>query len=163
MSTVLILNSTYEPHLIVDRRKAINLLIKDRAELVKEIPGSNLRSFNFSMPTPSVIRLFRYIKYHRKAVPCIRKNVVLRDKKCGYCGMINAKLTVDHIVPTSRGGQNDWLNVVACCVKCNSKKGNKTLNEANMKLLITPRRPSPLLFIRYAKIRSDWEEFLFLK
>ena len=161
---VLVLNNTFEPLQILTLQKALKLLMKEKAEIIKIIPDRVIRSVSSSMVWPSVIRLFKYIKHQKRSLPYSRRNILVRDKFiCSYCGKSNTKMTVDHIIPTSRGGKTSWENVVACCERCNTRKGNKMLYEVDMKLSFTPRKPSPLMFIKYVKTRAEWDEFLFLK
>lgn len=138
LSKVLVLNASYEPLNITTWRRAIVLLLKGKAEEI-EHNGKLLRE-DLSLPT--VIRLRSYVKMPYKEISLSRRNVLHRDNyTCQYCGIKRHDLTIDHIVPRSRGGGDQWDNVVAACLKCNVKKGGHTPREAGMPLLTIPRRP----------------------
>ena len=171
MQDVLVLNSTYEPIQVLSLKKAIKLIMKQRAHIEKQRGDMVLKSAHDTMPLPSVIRLQNYIRYQRKPVMHSKRNILVRDKfTCQYCSFNTAKekekikLTIDHVIPTSRGGKNDWDNTVACCVKCNTAKGNKTLKEfeeeSGLTLLKQPRRPSPLMFMKRFSQYEEWQEYL---
>ncbi|MGB9702325.1 MAG: HNH endonuclease [Candidatus Kapaibacteriota bacterium] len=93
-----------------------------------------------------------------------RKNIMKRDgMQCQYCGKKHIQLTVDHILPKSRGGKDEWENLVTACYECNNKKGNRTPEEAGMKLLSIPKRPNPLSFIKnnLTARENSWKDYLF--
>jgi 5-methylcytosine-specific restriction endonuclease McrA len=164
---VLVLNSTYEPINVCSTRRAIVLIMKGvaRTEEKQEIV---YRSPRTSMHIPSVIRLTEYvhIPFERKSLS--RKNILLRDHNtCQYCGRVfnPSDLTLDHVIPKSRGGSSNWDNLVACCKKCNNKKGNHMPDEAGMKLIKRPQSFSLHVnrqIMRYLG-RSDasWRKYLF--
>jgi len=141
---VLVLNATYEPLNVVSMRRAVILLIKEKAEIV-EAAGAWLRSEQMALPIPLVIRLVYYVRIPRHfALPLSRRTVLARDQyTCQYCDGVpgKANLTIDHIVPRSRGGETAWENVVTACGPCNRRKGDRTPEEANMPLRRQPRRP----------------------
>ncbi|HEY9791327.1 MAG TPA: HNH endonuclease [Candidatus Obscuribacterales bacterium] len=138
MSKVLVLNASYEPLNICSWRRAIVLILKGKAESIEH--NGKMLSETFHLPT--VIRLRNYVKIPYKEISLSRRNVLHRDNyTCQYCGERRHDLTIDHIQPRSRGGIDTWENVVAACLKCNVKKGDRTPKEANMHLLTTPRRP----------------------
>jgi len=142
------------------------LLFLTKAELVEEREDRYICSVSNYYPFPSVIRLSNYIKVPYKKIELSRKNVLRRDEYCcQYCGKKETDLTIDHIIPKSRGGVDSWENLVAACKKCNNKKGNRTPEEANMKLIKIPRRPNHILFIRQnvSKIEDKWKPFLFME
>src|SRR5205814_8400973 len=118
---VLVLNASYEPLQLISIRRAVVLLLQEKAELV-EATAQRLRAQGFSLEIPLVIRLPRYIKIRRRLrLPCSRRGVLMRDREtCQYCGAQPGRspLTVDHLVPRSRGGQTTWENVVAACREC---------------------------------------------
>jgi 5-methylcytosine-specific restriction endonuclease McrA len=94
-----------------------------------------------------------------------RKNIIRRDNyRCQYCGKKTSTLTIDHVIPKSRGGTDTWDNLVAACVKCNNKKGNRTPSEANMPLLKKPRKPNHIMFLKQfmGTIDDSWRPFLFM-
>ena len=151
---------SYEPLNICSWRRAIVLLMKGKAEEVEH----NGKLINHSLHMPTVIRLRNYVIVPYREIPLSRKNVLHRDDyTCQYCGKSNTSLTVDHIQPKSRGGLNSWDNVVAACLRCNNKKGNKTLKESDMKLIKTPIRPKNRLHFEITKNHShqhDWCKYL---
>jgi 5-methylcytosine-specific restriction endonuclease McrA len=158
---VLILNNSYEPLQVLSMRKAVKLLAKNRADLIKSKEGRTISSRYQSIPMPSVIRLNQYVKYARKPVPYSKKNVLIRDQHtCQYCGIKNAS-TIDHIIPQSKGGQNTWENTVACCVKCNTKKADVSLAKSGFTLNRQPRRPSQFVLLKYLSKYPEWNEFLY--
>ena len=137
MTSVLVLNATYEPLSVVSIRRAIVLLLKEKAELL-EAAEATLRATGISMPVPLVIRMVYYVRIPKTTVlPLSRRTVMARDQyTCQYCGTtpLRAELTLDHVVPRSRGGKSEWENVVVACRGCNQKKGNRTPREAQMAL-----------------------------
>jgi 5-methylcytosine-specific restriction endonuclease McrA len=138
LSKVLVLNASYEPLNICSWRRAVVLILKGKAESIEH--NGKMLSDTFSLPT--VIRLRNYVKIPYKEISLSRRNVLHRDNyTCQYCGERRHDLTIDHILPRSKGGIDTWENVVAACLKCNVKKGDRTPNQANMHLLTTPRRP----------------------
>ena len=144
MNPVLVLNATYEPLNVVSVRRAVLLLLKEKAEIV-EAAEAWLRSEQMALPVPIVIRLVYYVRLPRRfSLPVSRRTVMARDHyTCQYCGGQpgKARLTVDHVVPRSRGGETHWENVVTACGPCNRRKGNRTPEEARMMLRCRPRRP----------------------
>lgn len=138
------LNATYEPLSVVSVPRAIHLLISKKAELI-EFSDRSVRSASVSMPVPIVIRLHYYVRIpHNLPLPLSRRALLMRDDyTCQYCGTQPGKehLTMDHVMPRSRGGKTDWENVATACAPCNRRKGNRTPEEANMKLRKHPTRP----------------------
>ena len=166
MESVLVLNATYEPLSVVSVRRAVLLLLKEKAEIV-EAAEAELRSEHVSMPMPLVIRLVYYVRIpHRLSLPVTRRTVLARDHyTCQYCGRQPSRkdLTVDHIVPRSRGGHTAWENVVTACQRCNGRKGNRTPEEAGMSLLSPPVRPRyvALTLVEGGEIRHVWDKYMF--
>lgn len=160
------LNATYEPLSVVSVRRAVVLLLKDKAEMV-EATRARLRAENLTMPVPSVIRLVTYVRLpHRMALPVTRRTILARDNyTCQYCGTApgRAQLTIDHVLPSSRGGPDSWENVVAACLACNQRKGNRTPEEANMPLLALPGRPRyvALVLVRQGRAAESWMKYMF--
>jgi 5-methylcytosine-specific restriction endonuclease McrA len=139
LSKVLVINASYEPLNICSWRRAVILILKGKAEQIEH--GSKPIGDDFLIPT--VIRLRSYVKIPYKEISLSRRNLMHRDNYlCQYCGANRHDLTIDHIIPRSRGGSDTWDNVVAACLACNVKKGNRTPKEANMPLHVTPRRPA---------------------
>ena len=142
VARVLILNASYVPLHVCSVKRAVSLIMHKVAERVEDAERV-LRSPNAVFPVPSVIRLKRYVSMptsHR--VSFNRKNVFRRDDfTCQYCGSQNNHLTLDHVIPRSRGGITTWTNVVACCIDCNARKRDRTPQEANMKINKQPSTP----------------------
>tara|TARA_B100001750_G_C15178186_1_gene432707 strand:+ start:20 stop:535 length:516 start_codon:yes stop_codon:yes gene_type:complete len=161
---VLLLNSSYEPLLVVTAKKAILLYFTDKVEII-ENSNKIVRSIYIEFQIPSIIRLKKYVYVKKKELSLTRKNVLKRDAHtCQYCGCKNLELTLDHIIPKDKGGIDSWNNLVAACKKCNIKKGNKLLKDIQMNLIKLPSKPSYLLNLReYARINSSWKPYLYLK
>jgi 5-methylcytosine-specific restriction endonuclease McrA len=163
LGRVLVLNATYEPINVCTVRRAIVLLLKDKAEII-ERGDWRLHSATAAIVRPVVIRLLSYIRIprdaHRRKIT--RRAVFARDDwMCQYCGA-RSNLTVDHVVPRSKGGASSWENIVASCAPCNRRKGNALLRHAGMKLIKEPRTPSPHVFIQVASptIPIAWRAYL---
>ncbi len=138
---VLVLNASYEPINVCAARRAIVLVLKGVA-MTEEENGHFLHSTRLTIRVPSVIRLLEYRRIPHQTRALSRKNILLRDRNsCQYCGTVLAsgELTLDHVVPRSRGGLSTWENLVACCHPCNRRKGNQLPTEAGMKLIREPR------------------------
>ena len=136
-----------------------------KAEVVVAHEKRRIRSVRDIFSYPSVIRLRRYINIPIKKVELSRKNILRRDgHQCQYCGSNKPPLTVDHVMPRSRGGADSWENLVCACIKCNVKKGNRTPEEAGMKLMKTPRRPTHVTFIKNlgGEVDERWKPYLFI-
>jgi 5-methylcytosine-specific restriction endonuclease McrA len=166
MSQVLVLNATYEPMNVVSVRRAILLLLKEKAELV-EAAEAQLRSERLIVPVPLVIRLVYYVRIPRRfSLPLSRRTVMARDHyTCQYCGDQpgKANLTIDHVLPRSRGGQTTWQNVVTACGFCNRHKGNRTPEEAAMQLLHRPAQPRYLAVTLLAGAGAPpvWDKYMY--
>ena len=163
---VLVLNATYEPLSVVSVRRAVVLLLKEKAEAI-EVNGNIIRSEYLSFPLPLVIRLMYYVKIPTNCIslPVTRNSVLRRDKYiCQYCGQIYLRqdLTLDHILPSSRGGKTTWENVTTACKKCNGRKGNRTPEEANMPLLTQPKRPRYIVIAAPddEEARQAWDKYI---
>ena len=164
---VLVLNATFEPINVCTVRRATVLVLKSKAEVLERGKGA-LRSERLALDRPVVIRLVTYVKVprdvHRRKIT--RKAVLARDSwTCQYCGAGRPGLTVDHVIPRSRGGQSVWENIVAACASCNRRKGNRLPKEAGMHPRHRPRPPGPLVFIRISspRIPVTWERYLATK
>ncbi len=154
MSKVLVLNASYEPLNICTWRRAVVLLMKGKAEQIEH----NGKLIYADFPVPTVIRLRSYVKIPYKEISLSRRNLLHRDNyTCQYCGDRRHDLTIDHIVPRSKGGTDSWENVVAACLKCNVKKGDRTPKEANMLLTTTPRRPPSHVHFEISKHAASGE------
>jgi 5-methylcytosine-specific restriction endonuclease McrA len=160
---VLVLNATYEPINVCTVRRAVVLLLKDKAEVI-EHSDWELHSATRSLQRPVVIRLVTYVRIprdtHRRKIT--RRAVFARDEwTCQYCGS-RSNLTVDHVIPKSKGGSSSWDNIVASCAPCNRRKGNSLPRQVGMKLLREPRTPQPTVFIHVASptIPAAWMQYL---
>ncbi|MBK6431977.1 MAG: HNH endonuclease [Anaerolineae bacterium] len=168
MGNVLVLNASYEPLSVVSVRRAIVLLLKEKAELV-EAAEAYLRAEQQAFRVPLVIRLVCYVRIPMHlSLPLSRRTVISRDHyTCQYCGCQfgRSDLTLDHVVPRSRGGATAWENVVAACRGCNQRKGNRTPDEAGYALLSVPRRPRYIaltLLNEYSPgHHSSWQKYLY--
>ncbi len=166
-SPVLVLNASYEPINITAVRRAVVLVFKGVATTEEE-NGSFIHSSRFSCRVPSVIRLreFRRIPFQTRALS--RKNIIMRDRStCQFCGRVlpAAELTLDHVIPRSRGGHTDWDNLVACCHPCNNRKGDRLPGEAGLELLRPPRpftmHTSRQLMRMMGQSDERWRKYLF--
>lgn len=166
MSQVLVLNATYEPLNVISVRRAVLLLLKEKAEIV-EAAGAWLHSQQVALPVPLVIRLVCYVRIPRHfSLPLSRRTVLARDHyTCQYCGerLPKAILTMDHVQPRSKGGETCWENVVAACASCNRRKGGRTPEEARMPLLREPRRPRylALTLLEEASAPQAWNKYMY--
>ena len=160
---MLVLNATYEPINVCTVRRATVLLLKAKAEVV-EIGQHDLHWANGSMTKPVVIRLITYVRIprdtHKRKIT--RRAVFARDRwTCQYCGS-RSNLTVDHVVPRSKGGGSSWENIVTSCAPCNRRKGDALHRHVGMALRRKPRTPNPQVFIHVASptIPTAWRAYL---
>ncbi len=163
---VLILNQSYEPMSVINVKKAIVLLYLGKAELIESHEGRAVHSVYSAMPFPSIVKLSMYVKVPYKRIILSRKNILRRDgHRCQFCGRSDLTLTIDHVMPISRGGEDSWENLVCACVKCNNRKGDRTPDEAAMPLIRRPMRPNHVSFISHFVARMDerWKPYLFLQ
>ncbi|MFT5883659.1 MAG: 5-methylcytosine-specific restriction endonuclease McrA [Arcticibacterium sp.] len=159
---VLVLNADYSAITVCTVPKAFLLVYLDKAELLKGDDKARLRTVSVSYPLPSVIKLHNYVKVPYKGVVLNRQNVFKRDGNvCVYCGK-GRDLTIDHVLPKSRGGKTNWSNLVAACKACNGLKGNNTPEEAGMSLSKKPFKPTFVMFLRdfSGKIGKNWAPYL---
>jgi len=161
---VLCLNASYEPVNICSARRALTLVFGGKA-LVEEVSAHVVRTSKISIPLPSVIRLEKYRRVPRRNHSVSRKGIIFRDgSTCQYClKKLPAKeLTLDHVVPRSRGGGSSWENLVASCCPCNNRKGDRTPQEARMPLMKQPRQIG--IHAKHRLLAGDeksWERYLF--
>jgi 5-methylcytosine-specific restriction endonuclease McrA len=160
---VLVLNATYEPINVCTVRRAVVLLLKEKAEVIEQ-SDRTLHSANESMTRPMVIRLVTYVRVprdtHRRKIT--RRAVFARDNwTCQYCGS-RQQLTVDHVIPRSKGGPSTWDNIVAACAPCNRRKGDSMPLQAGMQLAHPPKVPNPNVFIQVASptIPATWQQYM---
>lgn len=159
---VLILNQDYSALTICSVQRAFLLVFMNKAELIADAKDKFLRTVTKAYPMPSIIKLNGYVKLPYRGVLLNRQNIFKRDgMKCQYCGA-TSDLTIDHVIPRSRGGASSWDNLTTACRQCNSKKGDFTPEEAQMPLKQRPFKPSFLLFLRdfSGNIDEQWYPFL---
>ncbi|MEN6505526.1 MAG: HNH endonuclease [Planctomycetaceae bacterium] len=190
-SNVLVLNRHYAAVHVVSARRAITMLFKNIAEIVSVEDSQYLsydfdswravsehrakyqrehydwvRCVKFEIAVPRIVRLLFYDRLPKIPVKFTRRNIYARDRnRCQYCGkkFPTTELSLDHIVPRSRGGGASWTNIVCCCVACNSRKGGRLPDEAGMKLITEPIRPkrSPAVTLRLTSMKyASWKQFL---
>ena len=156
MSTVLVLNFDYTPLNVTSIRRGFVLVDKGKAEIVKSDENPITAGYN-TYVRPLIIRLLKYIKHHVRTLRASRPRIYKRDNyECVYCGS-KKDLTLDHVLPKSRGGGNDWTNLVTSCFKCNLKKGNKTPDEARMFMRQKPFVPT--LVGENQSVQKVWNEY----
>lgn len=159
MGRALVLNATQEPLAVVTARRAVVLVFKEKAEVL-ETNGQVFRSEFSAFEAPSVVRLNYFVKVpYRARASLTRRAVFARDDwACQYCG--RAAENVDHVVPRSRGGEHIWENVVASCRACNSRKENRLLHEAGLRLRRKPFVPRDGLRLSLGRLEPEWEAYL---
>lgn len=147
MTRTLVLNAGYEPLGIISDRRALVLVINGRASVLDEDPGSPVRAATAAWARPRVILLRRYVRVPTsRTQPVSRRGVLRRDaSRCAYCDAFAN--TIDHVLPRSRGGADSWENLVACCLRCNNVKGDRTPQEMGWRLRWEPRTPRPQAMI----------------
>ncbi|MSO57830.1 MAG: HNH endonuclease [Thermoleophilia bacterium] len=160
---VLVLNASFEPLNVCSVRRAHVLVGKGRAEVLERFDAP-LRSSTATFVRPHVIRLTHYVRVPQAVKRRIsRRALFARDGwRCVYCGTEAGRLTLDHVVPRSRGGTSVWENVVTACAPCNLRKGDRTLEELRVSLPRQPRPPAPVLFIRLSlqRVPDSWRPYL---
>jgi len=164
---VLVLNASYEPINVCAARRALVLVLKGVA-MTEEENGHFLHAARIAMRVPSVIRLLEYRRIPHQSRALSRKNILLRDRNtCQYCATVlpSGELTLDHVIPRSRGGSSTWENLVACCHTCNRRKGNQFPLEAGMKLMREPRafnlHTSRHIMRLMGRSDDKWRKYLF--
>lgn len=161
MADTLLLNASYEPLCVISVRRAVVLLLADKADVVadSDVP---VRSEWLTMTAPAVIRLRYYVAVpYRAHLPLNRRNLLARDRgRCAYCA--GRADTMDHVVPRSRGGEHRWENVVAACRPCNARKDDRLLSELGHSLGFTPSAPSgwTYLVVGVSAAHPTWEPWL---
>jgi 5-methylcytosine-specific restriction endonuclease McrA len=164
VSGALVLNATYEPLCVVPLRRAVVLVLAEKAVVIEAGEGV-MRSERQSIPVPTVVRLSRYVRVpYRREVPLTRRAVLDRDgQACVYCGA--RADTIDHVRPRSRGGAHIWTNVVAACARCNHRKGDRLIGELGWHLNAPPSQPPPTVAVVLGWTKRDpaWQRYLGLE
>ena len=159
---VLVLNQDFSPMAVCTVQRAFVLVYMNKAELIKNVGNKSIRTVTSSFPMPAVVKLNRYIHIPYRSVVLSRNNIFKRDNfKCQYCGSKD-NLTIDHVVPRSKGGGTNWKNLITACKNCNAKKGDSTPESAGMSLENKPYKPSYILFLRDFSgfTKEEWRPFL---
>lgn len=166
---VLVLNASLQPLSVIPERRLIVLLSKQKVAFVdaevRQLIEESIAARRLDLERPVIVQLLTNVRVPRMVLRPTRSNIILRDDEtCQYCAKHSRDLTLDHVIPRSKGGQSTWENLVACCRYCNARKGNHLLREVNMKLI---RQPKPLnqeyagfFLLRYPKLREAYEQFL---
>ena len=158
----LVLNAGYEPLAVISFRRALVLVMNQKATVVAADPEHPVFASSASYDRPSVIVLTRYVRIPQsRLVPVSRRGVLRRDaNRCGYCN--RHATTIDHVLPRSRGGQDTWENLVACCLTCNNVKGDRTPHEMGWTLRFRPKAPHGRSWIvrGIERPQPDWDEYL---
>jgi len=158
----LVLNAGYEPLAVVSFKRALVLVMGGKAVVVSSDDENPVMAASGTWDRPSVILLQRYVRIPSgRAVPVSRRGVLRRDnQRCGYC--TSSATTIDHVLPRSRGGADSWENLVACCLRCNNVKGDRTPQEMGWSLRTIPRPPHGTTWLVRGIERAlpQWEEFL---
>jgi len=164
MKPVLVLDASYRPIKQVSWKKAMILYFQEKIEVVKEYEDVWVNSPSKKFKVPSVVRLINYIFKLPWGVKLTRTNLFIRDHgKCQYCEkkLNKTRFTIDHIIPRSKGGKTSWENLVACCAKCNTYKGDKSLKEADLQLKTKPKQPQKHFFMFiHGETPEPWMDFL---
>ncbi len=157
----LVLNASFEPLSVVTARRALVLVLSEKAVLL-EGSGGEMRTVRRSFAEPSVVKLIHYVRVpHQTRVAVTRRSVFVRDgHRCQYCGA--QAENIDHVVPRSRGGTHSWENVVACCRRCNTRKEDRLLDEAGFSLSRQPRAPRSRLWLLAAsgEVQIEWAPYV---
>ncbi len=161
MARALVLNATYEPIGVVSARRAVILALDEKVDVLADT-GQRVASATTSVPIPSVIRLRYYVKVpYKRTAPLSRRAVFARDQsKCQYCG--KSAESIDHVIPRSKGGGHTWDNVVACCRKCNTYKGDRLLENCSLRLKAAPTVPTQYVWVKVAagSVPPAWTPYL---
>ncbi len=160
----LVVDSTFMARSIISAERAFVISYKGNAEIIAEHPETfGLVNPELQINKPSIIRVFKYVKQNMHKVPLTRENVYRRDNyECVYCGCSNQKiLTLDHVIPQSKGGKDTWDNLVTACRPCNAEKADLTLDEYG-KEIPSPKRPHYLMLLKsITHVPEEWKPFLF--
>ncbi|MEJ3403829.1 HNH endonuclease [Rathayibacter sp. YIM 133350] len=160
----LVLNAGYEPLAVVSFKRALMLVMSGKATMLQYDADHPVWGNTGSWDRPSVILLTRYVHVpYGKEIPVSRRGVLRRDEhRCAYCG--KSASTIDHVLPRSRGGRDAWENLVACCVRCNNQKADRTPGEMGWALRVSPRMPQGTAWLvrGFEHSAPEWDEFLAL-
>lgn len=160
---VLTLNANFEPLHVCSTKRALMLVLTERAEIILNGRGK-IRSSNAEFEIPSVIKLSYMVRRPHPRIPLSKREILRRDNyTCQYCGRKTYTLTLDHVIPRRLGGSHTWENLVAACPACNRRKGGEILEKVNMPLLRQPKEPKPsamYLFSRHLEQRTEWMQFI---
>lgn len=162
---VLVLNQNYEPLNVCSWQRAVTLLCLGKA-VPLDTSDQIVHGASSQISLPTVVRLSYQIRRPMPELKLSRRAIMARDQHtCQYCGSSTRELTIDHIIPREKGGPTSWDNLVACCVRCNNKKGNRSLREMNMSLRSTPRRPRFIPHLSFATFvaaagNPSWRDYL---
>ncbi len=162
---VLVLNNSYEPLSVCGWQRAVSMVYVGKA-IVVEKDSRVLHSPSTEMKMPTVVKLIYQVDRPLPKLKLSRQNLLARDRyTCQYCGKRSKSLTIDHVIPRTRGGTSSWENLVACCETCNNKKGNRTPREAGLRLIRRPRRPKFIPYLSYATFTAavknpEWRYYL---
>lgn len=162
---VLVLNADFRPITVCTVPKGFLMVYLRKAELVMPYEDQRLHAIEHSFPMPAVIRVTRYINVPYRGVLLNRQNLFRRDNHtCQYCG-VTTDLTIDHVIPRSRGGNSTWTNLITACRRCNSRKGDFTPEEAGMVMMQAPHKPNYTVFLKESSgfLCREWEPFLVAK
>ena len=163
--SVLVLNTNYAPMDICTARRAICLFYNEKVEVLESY-RDEIRSPSTTLSLPSIIKLKDFVKHHKLDVILTRSNLLVRDNhKCQYCDSKKGPLTMDHVNPKNKGGEDSWENLVTACRSCNGRKGDRTPDEAKMPLNRKPRKPNKInYFQQFINEKQDpWKPYLFLE
>ena len=158
MEKVLVLNADFTPINVTDVYRGFSLVSRGKAEILRA-SDKPIFSGMGEYVRPLIMRLLNFVKYRVHKLKINRHRIYKRDgHQCTYCGS-KRNLTIDHIIPKSKGGQNSWLNLVTCCSSCNRLKGNRTPDEAGLRLNIKPYEPTLFSEIINSSVGEMWEDF----
>ena len=160
---VLLLNNSYEPISVITAKKAVIMYFLDKVDVVKKskiVINSLYLKFNI----PEVIKLKNYIYIKHSKIPLTRKNILKRDNNtCQYCGKSKSEITIDHVLPKDKGGNDSWNNLVVACKRCNIIKRNYLLKDIDMKLIRKPFEPTKIIYLQnVGKNNKSWHPYLYL-
>lgn len=162
MNSVLVLNQDFSPLTLCSLERAFLLVFLEKAEMLDRVPNRSLRTISKNYPYPSVIRILQYKHVPYRGVVLTRYNLFKRDSyECQYCGT-NKDLTLDHLIPKSKGGKSNWTNLVTACKHCNAKKGDDTPEGVGLRLAKHPVKPSYIVFLKSTagNLKTDWLKYL---